>query len=314
MAATAQTTPASGAALQIGRIREAAFGTTPDTPTLTAVRKTSLQMAPNVENFVSDETNANRVITAIRNTYLGPAFQINSPLIYGNSDSLMEQALLNEFAANTLTEGNVFLSDTLEGFYADASTPFYQIIRGAAVQGMTFNFDSGGQSAATVQFTGIGKTWDVAEASVSASAYTAAPTTEPMVGAESSIEINDSVHTVVSGSLTVTPQLEALRALGNKGPAFIAANGNRTVTGQLVAYLTDKTWLQRLKDGEAFKVAYKVADAETGGNSYAFTVATAKATNVRPDEGAGTTRVTIDWQAFNAAGGSTLSITKTEAS
>lgn len=313
MAATTESNPASGAGLQFAHIREAAFGTTPATPSLVDVRCQPFQIGPNTEMFTSAEINANRVVKALRKTYTGPTFTVGGELIYGNFDAFMEAVMLGEFSSDTLAEGNTFLSHTIEGKYGNASTPFFQQLKGAVFQSMNISLDGTGSNAVQCQFSGIAKSWATSESSLDADGYDAAPTGDPMVAAECSIEIDDTAVTLVSLSLDVNPSMEALRAIGSTGPAFIAPSGNRSVTGQLVVYLDDRAWLQKIENETPFKIEAFLRDAASGFNEYALTIATAKATNVQASQDPGALRVTVDFQAYSASGGSTLSIARTDA-
>ena len=314
MAATTENNPASGAGLELAHIREAAWGATPATPELVAVRCQPFQIAPNVEAFISQEVNAQRAVRAIRQTYQGPSFNVGGELIYGNFDAFMECALLNEWATNSLTEGTTFLSETIEGSYGDAATPFFQVLKGCVFQSMALNIDGSGNNAVQAQFSGIAKTWETATATAdNAGGYTAAPTSQPMVAAECAIEIDDVAATLVSLNINVNPTMEATRAIGSKGPAHIAPNGNRQVSGQLVGYVDDRSWLQKVENESNVKIEAFLRDAASSFNEYHLTIATAKVTNVQISEDNGPLRFTADWQAFSASGGSTLTIDRTDA-
>lgn len=313
MAATTESNPASGAGLELARVREEDFGTTPETPSLVGVRTQPFQIAPNAEAFISQEVNAQRVVKAIRQTYQGPSFNVGGELIYGNFDAFMECVMLNEWNTNSLTEGNVFLSETLEGSYSDAATAFFQQLKGCVFQSMSLNIDGSGNNPVQAQFSGIAKSWETATSSLDADGYDAAPANDPMIAAQCAIEIDDSAATLVSLSINVNPSMEALRAIGNTGPAFIAPNGNRAVTGQLVGYVDDRSWLQKIENESDVKIEAFLRDAASGYNEYHLTVGTAKVTNVQISQDSGPLRFTADWQAYSASGGSTLTIDRTDA-
>lgn len=306
MAATTNSNPASGAGLEIGRIREAAWGTTPASAALTAIRARPFRMVENPSHFTSAEANRSRIIQQIRKVYKGPSWTIPTELIYGNIDGLLELVMQAEWNSDTLTESTTFLSDTLEGKYGDAAVPFYIAQTGAVAQGLTLNIDGTGENPVMAELTGIAQTHNVSETTLDTDVttpgeYDAAPTGNPMVAAQCAVEIDDTSAVVQSLTATINPNMEALRAIGFSGPARIAANGERSVTGQAVFFLDDKTYLEKLQQDGSIKIEAMMRDAVTGYNELKFTVPTAHVMNAVPSNVAGALSVTVDWQAKASA-------------
>jgi hypothetical protein len=316
MAATTESNPASGAAVEGAYVTETAWGTTPTTPDLQAFRFTSFNVSAGPEYFQSAEMNPLRVLKKVRQTYKGPSFQISGELIYGNLDELLEGVFTDEWSTDVLTEDNTFKSFTLEKSYTDAVTPFFEQLTGAVITDFQLNIDGTGNNAVTFTMSGIAKTYATATTSLDGDGYTAVNTNDPMVAAQTAVSVDDSLLTdrVTALQVSWSNSYAALRAVGSTGPAHIAPNGLRSASGQLTLYVTDKSWLDKMDNETGFDLDTVLADAPTGGNSYTIAQPTCSINgDVAPTDGADAARQTIPFVAVNASGSATTSITRAAA-
>lgn len=317
MAATTMSLPASGVGSELAYIQETAFGATPATPSLVAVRCLPPQFDPQAEAFISEQINDLRVAAGIRHAYQGANISIPMELSYGAADEFLAAALMADWQADTPTAGigaldlgSVRKSYAMELARLDAATAYFLIANGVVFTGWDMQINADGASAVSLTLNALAAKLGVNTATVDAGAgYTAAPTNQPLIAADvSSIQIDASDVEIVGLSLSFSDPRSPQRIIGSKNAAGFIADGRRSLTGTISGYATSKADFERyLNETES---ALGVDLTDPAGNKLSISIPTWKATGYSEGQGQNAIRFEMPFEAYDADGTSPIRITR----
>lgn len=317
MAATTMSLPASGVGSELAYIQETAFGETPATPSLVAVRCLPPSLDPQAEAFISEQINDLRVAAGIRHAYQGAELSIPMELSYGAADEFLAAAFSADWQTDTpsagidaLDFGSVNKSFTMELARLDAATAYYLIARGVVFTGWDLNISADGNSAVDLSLSAMAASLASATSTADAgSGYTAAPANDPMIAADvSAIQIDASDVEIVGLSLSYADPRSAQRVIGSKNAAGFIPDGRRSLTGTITGYATSKADFDRYLNETESALSATLTDPD--GNALTISIPTWKATGYSEGQGQTAIRFEMPFEAYDADGSSPVRITR----
>lgn len=254
--------------LGLAFIAESAWGTTPGSPTLTALRFNNTNLKQASDTKVSEEIRTDRQIPDIIRMGARAIGDIGAELSYGTFDTLLESLMQGAWTTNVLSNGSTRKSLTIEKSINE-STPYYELFKGMEVGSARFNFAV--NEIVTLTLSLMGKHAGASASSVTGSAITAAPT-GPVMNCNSGItaitEGGGALAQVLSISLNVDNGSRFKHELGNTQPIELGY-ARHLVSGELRAYFQNVTLYNKYLNNTASSLAWTVSD---GTSSYAFSL------------------------------------------
>lgn len=219
-------------------------------------------------------------------------------------DSLIESALNSVFAANTISDGLVEKSFTVEQGSLDISQ--FTLYTGVKVNQWTIDVPVDGIVTST--FSIMGKDMSISGATIDASV--ADPTIEePFFHAGGSFLIGGvAVGNISSISLNINNEGQTNFALGESTGRDIT-NGFTTVTGSFTVYFDDAFYFNEFINGTNSTADFTLKDPSN--NTLQFSLPRIKYSGAdRTIEGQGPILITAAFEAFSDAGGPVITITR----
>jgi hypothetical protein len=218
---------------------ESAYGTTPSTPTMKALRNTSVGLVASKDSFQSEEIRSDRQIVDLRHGTRQTGGDIGFELSYGAFDDLLESALQGAWSTNVLKAGTTLKSFTAERRFEDIAQ--YQVFTGCIVNTMSLTITP--NAMVTGSFGILGK-----DASFSGSSLgnpTAAPTHPPFDAFTGALEEGGSaIATVTSIELNLDNGMSPAFVIGSAvTPQLIVGRSN--LTGTITAYFDSLSLLNK---------------------------------------------------------------------
>lgn len=253
--------------VRLSYVEESAWGTTPATPTLKALRYTNESLAANAEFSSSNEIRDDRQVSDVIRTNFGAGGDLGFELSYGAFDDLLAALLFSSWTTNVLENGVNAQSFTVEKHFVDVDE--YIAYRGMMVAGGSLSIEPG--SIITGGFSFLGKNALPDTDSVALSAPTAAPSNDVVNAIDHISAITEGggafAGDVLGLNFDVQNNLRARPAVGVLGASSIGV-GRVQVTGQFQTYFNSVAEYQKFINASASSLGFNVVDA--AGNAYQF--------------------------------------------
>lgn len=299
---------ASNALTRIGIIKEATFGTTPSTPSLTSQRFSSANFSltkPEIEDNSKADTRQKQFTKTGNKTVAG---SIDGPLAHDNYDTLFESAMFNSFATDSLEMGDTITSMTIEEGQPDIDQ--YKVNTGVIANGFTLNAPVDG--LATVSFDLLGMSQSISGTSVDDDGtYDSQPFRQPFTHCGGTISEGGTPTGVVTDiNFNMTNNIETVFTWGNCDP-YDLVPARIDVTGTLSVLFEDNTMIQKFLDDTQSSLSFTMDDGD--GNTLQFELPNIKYTGAdNPiDAGSGLRVISMPFRALqDSVSGSTIIITR----
>ncbi|WP_412545821.1 phage tail tube protein [Maricaulis sp. MIT060901] len=314
---TTMNNAATGGGTQAGFIEETVYGTTPATPSLTALRNRPFSFSPEVENYINREVGNNRIAKGVKKVFERGSVAIPMDLIYGNADAILEAIMKGTWTGagtQTLANGSVNRAFSLEQHRADAATPYFILARGTMFHGFEIAISADGSDPVLLTLNGQCAEISPAAATVDAgSGYTAAPGNTPVDAGEVSFQIDAAGIDIIGATFTYNDAIDAKRECGSKTPTgFNPAAGGRSGQVSLTGYAVNKDAFDRMKADAQHAFTATAVDAE--GNTLVISAPVIKPIGAYQESADdGSIRWEQTFEAFDPAGGTVFSFTRTPA-
>lgn len=246
---------------------------TPATASMTELRFTGESLIPEIETINSAELRSDRMISDVIQISRQNSGGFDFELSYSTFDSLLESAMFNAWATDTLKNSTVKKSFTVEKGHLDIDE--YFLFSGMIVNTFTLNLAT--SSICTGNFSFLGSSAGLSQSS-SAATITASNTNDVIncMGNVASLQEGAYAggYTTLAGiyiqelSFTINNNLRPVHAIGSDVIMEVAV-GKMDVTGTMNAYFTNDRLFDKFLAGSALKLKYTLQD--TAGNSYVFT-------------------------------------------
>lgn len=256
---------ASSQNTKVGLIKEVTFATTPTDPQLLAQYQAET-------NFVlSQESIEDTVKTGFRQelnylygnkTYTGT---ITGQLTHGNYDTLLETAMFNTWATNTLSLGATRVSLSIEEAQADMDTPTYFLYTGFV--GNTLTIDAPNNGAVTFTLEGLAMSETESSDSVSVADYTPYAAKTPFTSCRGVITEGGTPIAYVSGSnFSINNNLTVQNYWGDCDPGDLT-EGRAVVEGTLTVFFVSTALYNKFVNGTSSTLSIQFSD---GTNTLTF--------------------------------------------
>jgi len=246
---------------------------TPATGQMVELRMTGESLIPEVETINSAELRSDRMISDVIQISRQNSGGFDFELSYATFDSLLESAMFNAWATDTLKNSTTKKSFTIEKQHQDIDE--YFLFSGMIVNTFTLNLAT--SSICTGNFSFLGSSAALDQSSAAAS-VTIANTNDVIncMGNVASLMEGDysGAYTNLNGiyiqelSFTINNNLRPVFAIGSDVIMEVAV-GKMDVTGTMNCYFTNDRLFDKFLAGSALKLQYQLEDA--AGNSYTFT-------------------------------------------
>lgn len=218
-------------------IKEVAYGTTPATPSMTALRHNKFDLGVDKDTLSSAEIRADRNIADFRmgQNKAGGSFEMYSLNDAGLEDFLAA-ALGSDWATNVLKNGTTRTSFSILRNFGDlgaGNTP-YHLFDGCEIA--SFDLKVGTNSLATFGFEVINQGFSTSESAPTGATLGTPSTTAPMDAFTGVVEEGGaSIAVVTEFSLKVTNNLDRRFVVGSK-ETLRPSEGRFVCTGEISAY------------------------------------------------------------------------------
>jgi len=261
---------AAGSQRSLRYIMETTFGTTPSTPTLDTIRNTGGSgVGLDRSQLQSSEFRSDRNVANLRLGNKTPSLEIPFELSYESFDDLIASALFSAWdggTPDTVKNGTTQKSMTIEEAFEDISV--FQVARGMIVNSMSLSIQP--DQIITGSFGFAGKAVDAPADTTIASSVNSPNTNPPFDSYTGSISEGGATIAIVSGlSLSLDNGLDPKYVLFADEANHIGA-GRCNVTGELSAYFSDKTLLDKFINETESSLNVELTDPN--GNTYAITL------------------------------------------
>lgn len=298
---------ASNSLSRIGIIKEATFGTTPATPTLTSQRFSSANFS--VEKAELDDTSkaGTRQKLFVKTGNKNLSGSLSGPLAHDNYDSLLESVMFNTYATNVLKMGDTLQSFTVEEEAADISQ--YKVNRGVVANSVTVNSPVDGLSNISFEFIGLSQ--EMAGTSVSASAYSSQPSRQPMAhGGGTILEGGSSIGIVTEINFTATNNLSSQFVWGSVDPSDVI-EGRVDVTGTMSVLFSDSSFYDKFINETQTSIQFTLDDGQSNTLQFLLPNVQYVGADMPIEEGDGPRIITLPFRAvYDAVEDSSLVITR----
>lgn len=257
---------ATSANTKIGIVAETVFGTTPSTPALTAQRFASasfnLTKPELLDNSITGQRDYSYVMTGNKTV----AGSLSGSLSHDNYDTLLETAMFNAWATNTLKNGNTKKSVTLE--IAQPDVPSYRNYTGVIANSFTVNAPVDGTAEISFEFVGLAET--VGTTSIDANGYTAQPTRQPFTHCGGLISEGGTPLGYANGvSFTLTNNITPAFYWGDCDAGDLI-EGRTDITGTLDVFFANNTLYNKFVSSTYSSISVTLNDGQ--GNTLTFTL------------------------------------------
>lgn len=302
---------ASGARFGLSYIAEVTRGTTPATPTMKPIRKTSCSLSQDREGFQSETLRDDRAITDYRLGAYKVGGDIGVELAYGEFDDLLEAVIGGTWTANVLKMGTTRRYFTFEELFADwAAGKKYQRYRGCEMDKLTLTF---AKSPAMIKgaFSVVGKDLALDTAISAGETYASANTNKPFSSFVGSLTEGGSAQASITElSITLENGLDPQYVLFD--PASQSTDiGRSNITGQITARFESEALQEKFLNETESALLVTVIDPD--GNSLAIQLPRIKYTGHKHDvTGEGSISQVMPFQAlYHTSSASNIVVTRT---
>lgn len=301
---------AQGSRTGVSYAPETVFGTTPASPSLTALPYNTFSINLNKDRIQSGAITPDRMIRYDRHGNRQVAGEITTELTPRNYDTFLEAALMGTWTTNVLKIGTTLKSFTIEDGMEDINQ--FRIFTGCAVSSMAISVRPNAMVDTT--FTFVGK--DMTTATVSPDpSKTAAFTLAPFDSCSGSIKVGNAgvaptaIATITGIDLQVDNGLAPTFVVGDCTTPQLEV-GMANVTGTITAYFEDISLYTRFLNETETAVEFTLSNPT--GNAYTFLIPRAKFNTAEAPVSGPTSRIiTIQFAAiYDATEATLLKITR----
>ena len=304
-------TIATGSQHSAHYVFESTYGVTPTTPTWAPVCITGASLGLTRDTIESGCLTSDRQVKDVRNGNKQLGGSVDSELIYGEADPLLEAALMGTWASDELKAGTTRRSMTIERGFNGIDTPEYHRSAGAEISG--FDISLAPNSLATIAYNVIGQSLSVNTAQVAGSNYSAMTSNKPFDSFTGSItEGGSGIAIVTQMDFSLDNGMEPTFTLFNN-QTIRPADGKSRITGTLTAYYENSSRYSKFINGTDSAIVFTAIDP--AGNQYQFNFPNVKYTGGNPDlSGEGPITLALQFSAvYDPTEQSQIVITRTAA-
>ena len=300
-------TIASGSRHRLAYIAEVTYGTTPSTPAFTTIRHNACSLGLSKDAVESDEIRGDRQIASFRHGNKQVGGDVESDLLYGEHDALLEAALCGTWSTDVLKAGTTRRSFTLERTFQDIT----QFIRYKGCEVNGFSLKLSPNKMAALSFSIIGQDQDApAGTAIAGSSYSSLTTVEPF----------DSFNAVITeGGSAIAIITEAeIKLVNGIEPQFVIGSaltvrpaiGRSNVSGSITAFFEDATLLNKFRNET--ESALDITLTDPAGNTFQIQLGNITYTSGQPDvSGEGSVSLSMSFQAiYDSSDASNIVITR----
>lgn len=298
---------ATGAQHGLSYIAESSFGTTPESPDMTALRHTACSLGLSKTALESAEIRSDRQIAYLLHGQKTVAGDIETELSYGAFDDLLAALMQSSWSSDVLKAGASQPSFTFERAFADIGQ--YQVLTGCVIDKLRLSVRP--DRLITGKFSVIGKSSSLSSSTLDA-APTAAAANDPMDSFSGSLEEGGSAIGIVAGlDLTIDNGLAQAFVIGDAEAASLLAGQSR-ITGEIVTYFEDAALLTKFAGATESSLSLTCSGA---GGSLTFDLPRIVYTGAEnPALGAGPITLSLPFTAlYDESEATNLKITRTAA-
>ena len=253
---------ARGSNLELLYAVEESWAELPATPTVYKLRATSFNVNLSKDTFTSNELRSDRQVAELRTGMKSISGDIETELIYGAFDDLIESAMFNTWASDgTITIGTTQRSLTIQRGFPEISA--YSAFSGCVVNQWSVSIRP--NAVVTSTFSIIGK--DMGNSQV-LTGGTDKSTYAPFDSFTGTLKEGGTTIAIVTGlDFTLNNNISPLQVL-MQDTAVGLAEGRADITGTLTAYFTDVSLLNKFVNETISSIEVTLTDPD--GNSLTF--------------------------------------------
>lgn len=298
---------ASGSRHQLAYIAEVTYGTTPATPAFTVIRHTACSLGLSKDAVESDEIRGDRHRTQFRHGNKQVGGSVDTELIYGEYDILLQAALCGTWSTGVLKAGTTRRSFTFERKFDDITQ--YIRYKGCEVAG--FNLKISPNKMIELSFDIVGQDQDaLAGSAIAGSSYSSLSSTAQFDSFNAAItEGGSPIAIITEAEIKLENGIEPQFVIGS-ATTLRPAIGRSLVSGSLTAYFEDATLVNKfINETES---ALSITFTDPAGKTLQFAVGALKYTSGQPDVGGeGSVTISMDFEAYyDTADASNIVITR----
>ena len=303
-------TIATGARHDLTYVQETVYGTTPSTPTMSAIRHTGTTLGLSKDSIESEELREDRQIAHYRHGNKSVAGDINFELSYTSFDDFIQAVMCGTWTDDGDPEhiivGTTARTFTIERKHSDIT----QFLRSTGCSVNSMSLSVAPNSMITGTFGILGKDMTLTQSAVASASYPAASTSSPFDSFSGTISLGGtSVAVITALELNIDNGMEAQYVVGD-ATTLQPPLAKSTVTGSVTAYFENQTLVNYFINETNVAVSFDLIDPLL--NKYTFDMPVVKFNSGNPEVGgAGAITVTLDFIAlYDATLATQLKITK----
>lgn len=242
-------------------IAESAYGTTPATPTMAAIRHTTFDLGMDMDTIQSAELRSDRNISDFRMAQKKCGGSFGMEVL---NDVGFEDFIAAVFGANwdsgVLVNGVLRKSFSMLRYFGDlgVGNKPYHLLTGVEFASCDLTLPTSG--IATASFETIAKTYVPGEAAPASAVLSAPTTTAPMDTFTGTVEEGGSAIAVITeAKLKFDNNMARRFALGSKD-TLRTSQGRFSVTGSITAYYESAVMLDKFLNSTASSLAFQLSD------------------------------------------------------
>lgn len=242
-------------------IAESVYGTTPDTPTMAAIRHTTFDLGMDKDTIQSAELRADRNISDFRmgQNKCGGSFGMEVLNDLGFED-FIAAVFGADWNAGVLVNGTLRKSFSMLRHFGDlgAGNKPYHLLKGVEFASCDLTLPTSGIAMAS--FDTIAKTYVPGESAPTGSTLSAATTTAPMDTFTGTVnEGGSAIAVITEAKIKFDNNMERRFALGSKD-TLLPSQGRFSVTGSITAYYESAVMLDKFLNGTASSLEFQLSD------------------------------------------------------
>lgn len=250
----------TGARTKLTYIAEAAYGTTPGTPTFVEVPRTGGTINLQKESFQSADIRSDRMISDMRHGFKSSALPLAVELRHTEYDAFLESLMYDAWNLDVLKVGTTEKSFSMEQQYLDVTQ--YALATGMIVNAFSCSITPGALVTGTFDFVGKNMSYSGA---TSATVETAAGSSQPFDSVSGTINEGGSAIAIITGlDFSVENNIEPAKVIGSDVAAE-QIEGSCNVTGTVTAYFESATLVNKFinETGSSLDVTLSDPSANT---------------------------------------------------
>lgn len=302
----------TGSAAGVRYIPESTFGVTPavTSANIFKLRNTGCTLGVTKSSITSSELSDNRITSDLRHGNIKVGGNLPIEFSYKEYDKWLEALCFNSWATNVLKVGKSIKSFTVERYFANLATPYYQQFTGVMVDGLTLDVKP--EAMVTGTFSLVGITGQMSATSLlSTGEPTASQTYSPYDSFTGTIKEGGSTISVVTSlSLDIKNNISPAYIIGQKVAGALPA-GRCSVTGSLTCFFTDTAMIDKFINETSSSLEFTLGNGTT--ESYTFLLPKLKYTSGQPDvSGEGQIEISMAFEAlYDSTEATNMKITRT---